>query len=180
MRPGPFYQSQGFTIMEMLAATALTSLLMIGVLAVMTSIAREHRAAAIRSQRGIETELMELLRWDLANATRIESGADRLVLSGHGVLDPQTQQPSMPRPCVVVYQVRQVNGRSWLSRQQSAADQSVPPSVAMVGSGVRNMQVLPADASANTGVSAAADSLRVRLTWDDPARPGLDTLLVLR
>ena len=82
---------RAFTILELLAATALTALLMVAVLHVVGAIGASRAALARQADLGAwRTDLLDLLRRDLANATKVSFGPDSITLIGHGALDPRT------------------------------------------------------------------------------------------
>lgn len=112
---------RAFTLLELLAATALAAVLMVVLLQVVASMARgkvvlERDAAADTAPW--QSDLLENLRWDLTNTVEGTAEPGRLRLSGHGSLDRATLEPEH-RPVNVSYAVEQRGGRSWLVRRQS-------------------------------------------------------------
>lgn len=112
---------RGFTAVELLAATALTAVLMVTLLHVIASIGR-GRDAMRRRDAGepLRSELLDALRWDLANARSATFGPSALFLVGHGSLDRDTLAPRHV-PVTVSYRVLRLGGRPWLVREQAPA-----------------------------------------------------------
>jgi hypothetical protein len=108
-----------FTIVELLAATALAAVLLGGLLLLTGALARSTRALDQVAQadewhRGV----VELLRRDLAAATRVELGDGKVTLRGHGEID-RLMGNATHRPATVAYeQARLEDGRMWLFRRQ--------------------------------------------------------------
>jgi hypothetical protein len=112
---------RAFTAVELLAATALTAVLMVTLLHVIGSIGRGREAMRRRDAgEPVRTELLDALRWDLANARSASFGASGLSLVGHGSLDRDTLAP-LHVPVTVSYRVLRLAGRSWLVREQAPA-----------------------------------------------------------
>jgi hypothetical protein len=170
----------------MLAAAALTALLMTALLQVVASIGRGRRALE-RSDHGPaaswRADLLESLRWDLTNARSAVFEPDRLTLTGHGALDPATLAPGH-EPVTVVYETDSLANRPWLVRRQSArggggsvgrpwSELLCPDVVAF--SVEPSVGGLPAPAAAPRAVPAA---VRVRVEWR--SGPPTDQLIVLR
>ncbi len=122
-RPAP-----GFTLIELLAASALTAVLMVGVLAVIADLG----AAGMEPTRALEADAtfeddalaawLSLLREDLEHAMDVDVPRPGvLVLTGYGALDGSRRERTH-RPVRVRYTVEEVGGRAWLVRRQAALD----------------------------------------------------------
>lgn len=130
-------RSSAFTMMEMLLATLLTVLLMMGVLAVLVQV---HPAADARSPSGslnhqpgqdawdgsIDVPRLDawadLLARDLANARRIDATRPGMIaMTGYCAIDGQTYE-LVHRPVRVVYRVERVDEQAWVIREQTALD----------------------------------------------------------
>jgi prepilin-type N-terminal cleavage/methylation domain-containing protein len=113
---------RAFTLLELLASTALAALLMLAVLRVVGSLGASRAALARQPQvqpwRG---DLVETLRRDLTNASQITFGPDSVTLVGHGSLDP-IDVTLGHQPVTVVYGLSSLHGRRWLVRRQSSRD----------------------------------------------------------
>jgi hypothetical protein len=113
---------KAFTILELLAATALTALLMVAVLQVIGSIGRTRAAMSRQSADGPwKADLLDALRRDLVNSSGIRYEANAVTLTGHAALDPLTLDP-VHEPVVVTYGVTTRANRTWLYRRQAPRD----------------------------------------------------------
>ena len=118
-RGGRAHSPPGFTLVELLAATALSAVLMLAVLQVLGSLGRsrvamERRAAAAAPWR---EDLTEMLRRDLGGATGVRYAANGIVLAGHAALRPGSLAPA-DEPVTVTYGLAEIHGRNWLCRRQ--------------------------------------------------------------
>jgi prepilin-type N-terminal cleavage/methylation domain-containing protein len=102
-----------FSLIEMLAALALGTLLMLAAMGVLRSLA--HFPAATITAQSPQTEVVRLLRWDLANARRFESTPDGVILWGLDSLDP-VDMTATHRPAKVIYRIADFAGVSSLMR----------------------------------------------------------------
>jgi len=123
-------EQRGFTLIELMLAVALSSLLMIGVLAVITQLG----AAAFKSNAESNTDTAvdalpdhvldnatHLLRDDLDHATRVDASHNRLVIESYHALEARRRE-RMHRPVRITYHVQQIAGNPWLVRTQRALD----------------------------------------------------------
>ncbi len=119
---------RGFTLLELVLASALSVVLMMGILAVLTDMSSDPetlikptRADAPATGRTFEA-WAKLLRDDMSHTHRIESsGPNRIVLRGSGALDARGRSRTH-RPVELVYELRKIDGRTWLVRRQRALD----------------------------------------------------------
>ncbi len=103
----------------MLAATALTALLMLAVFQVIGSIGRTRAAMAKQPETGFwRADLLDTLRRDLSNSDAIRYEAGGVTLIGHAALDRATLAPT-DEPVTVTYGITTLAGRSWLYRLQT-------------------------------------------------------------
>jgi hypothetical protein len=112
---------RAFTILELLAATALTALLMAAVLHVVGAIGASRAALARHAGAGAgawQTDLIDLVRRDMTNASKVTFRADGMTLTSHAALDAGTRE-FQHEPVTVVYGLSVIDGRSWLVRRQS-------------------------------------------------------------
>jgi prepilin-type N-terminal cleavage/methylation domain-containing protein len=116
----------GFTLVEILLAVTIATLLMAAVLAMLGGIGRDRRRLAARSESNRPAAAIELLRWDLTNAETISPMVDGVMLQGHGGIDPSSLEPNN-RLVRVTYRVRREGGASDLFREQRYLDDPVRP-----------------------------------------------------
>ncbi len=125
----------GFTLVEMLGATALAAVLILALLTTITTI-RRTQSALVDSTRGTgwPPGLQTSLTWDITHAVQVEGLHETLVIIGYGALDPITLAP-MHRLCRITYFVATANEPSrdshdsakdantrWLLRRQELLD----------------------------------------------------------
>ncbi|HSW49058.1 MAG TPA: hypothetical protein VLH09_02735 [Bryobacteraceae bacterium] len=182
-----------FTLIEVLAATALAGLLMLAILSVIASLGRSSAALPDQAAPARTAALLELLRWDLVHARRIHTQKDEFILEGFGALDRQGRSPEH-RPVRVTYRLQAAGQRQWLIRRQTGpADQRgqagswselLHPDVVAL-----DLQLLPEKAGAGAGTEGIrpANGLievpsAVRLVIRGPMAevPLVDQVIVLR
>ena len=113
-RSGP--RRAALTLVELLAATVLSALLMILVAGILRSITRQQAWVASEAGRSPAVVVVgDLLERDLDNARHIATGAGRLRLRGLLAEDPSTHLPTHRR-AEVVYEVRRLAGHRCLIR----------------------------------------------------------------
>ncbi|MCY2929862.1 MAG: prepilin-type N-terminal cleavage/methylation domain-containing protein [Planctomycetota bacterium] len=161
----------GLTLVELLAALAVMTLLTVA--AVNTTLAitralpasvRAHAAAARRAA------LEALLEADVVNADkyRLEGGA--LWLETQNLLDGESLE-GRRRPAVVTYRIINIQGRPWLVRGQTAGMD--PQTGELVCPGVRGIDLLDADDPdrGDRWRRIPAEPVIV-IDFDDPGEPG--------
>jgi len=114
---------RAFTILELLAATALAALLMLAVFHVVGTLGASRAAVAATSGNGatVRGDLLDTLRRDLAGATQVSFRANGMTLTGHGSLDRATLL-ARQEPVLVDYGLVVIGGRRWLVRRQGPRD----------------------------------------------------------
>lgn len=197
---------RGFTLLELMLATVLMSVLMIGVLAVLTQVLRpaggqNERAKALG---GIDAGWVGVMRGDLLQARAVQSGESRIELMGYVGLDPATGERTQ-RPARVAYHLAEdIAGRSWLVRSETPMDTGGKPTTRheLLGGGVTRFtltpprvgttdRLSPAPASGPASGAGAAgggapmglpadEAWRLRLWAGDQADPAVDRVLVVR
>jgi type II secretory pathway pseudopilin PulG len=148
-----------FTLVEMLVAVIVASMLTAGVLAAVAGIARDRqRLARIDAAAPVSPHVIDLLRRDLTNATAIVPSPESLILEGHGGIDPQSLAANN-RFARVTYRIRHAAGRSDLVREQRYLDDAVRPEpwAEWVAAGVTHVTVSP-------GPSPSQVTLRIETT----------------
>ncbi len=180
---------RGFTIIELLAASALAALLTLAGFRVIASINRSNAAMAKQESIAPDTAvIIELLRRDLVHARYIKAARNTLSLAGHGGVSP-ADYSATHLPALIVYRVQRVGSRPWLVREQGSLVPGRPraPWMELVWPGVATLEfqsLAPAETSAVAGIGidrppgfAAAPS-RVRLVIRQPSgEPLLDEVI---
>ena len=115
--------SSGMTLVELLAATVLSTLLMGAVLGLLASITRSQRT--ILKDHGVQdlwqTRLQELLEWDLQNSRSLSSLPNGVQLEGFAGRDFSTGSP-LHCPCRIAYEIVEDGDRKHLIRRESHTD----------------------------------------------------------
>jgi type II secretory pathway component PulJ len=166
----------GFTLIEVLLASIIAVVLIGGMLLMLSSLARDRARLQARTDVQRSDRMLELLRWDLANASKVSSQTNLLTLEGYGGID-RAHRVGTNRAARVVYRVRRDGVRSALVREQRFVDDpiSAQPWTEMVANGATRLIVTSsaspdgaaaADASSTT-VSAAPALVRVRVEFAD-------------
>lgn len=111
-----------FTLVEVLSATALMSILMVGLIHVIGSLSPAAQAEVVASADSQNTEemLVKLIESDLSHAHAVRQIGESLVLGGHHHLTAGGLR--LHRPVRVVYEVKSLEGKSILVRRQEALD----------------------------------------------------------
>ncbi|NJL32449.1 MAG: prepilin-type N-terminal cleavage/methylation domain-containing protein [Phycisphaerales bacterium] len=122
---------RGFTLVELLMASALATMLMVGVLAVISQLARPSSIKVspvdltIKAPLVSETELdawARLLRDELAQMVRlVRLSGNELELIGYQALQGNERQVTH-RPVRVRYELVEIDGRKHVIREQKALD----------------------------------------------------------
>ena len=163
---------EGFTLIEMLLATAIFALLLGGLLQIMSGLARDTKTMrGVKDERG-DRNVASLIQWDLTNADQMIDGsrpADStqsppIVLVGHGGIDRQSLQPDQRLARVVYELVPGPDGACTLWRRQSYLDDPVRPATwgEVVCSGVTHFSIM----------SDSAPALSTRVTLDVEMQAG--------
>jgi len=163
---------RGFTLVELLAATALSAVLMLAVLQVIGSLGRS-RAPRAGQAMPADADLVELLRHDLAQSTEIRYATSAFTLIGCADIAPGERVASH-QPVTVTYSLMPLQGRSWLVRRQTARNTRSmdAPSIELVWPDVTGLEVRPSGtpvvATATAGASQPVPAaVVVRLVSSD-------------
>lgn len=114
-----FKQRQGFTLVELLAAILLTTLLTTSLIGVIRAMNQQRKlTTGEHALEGWKLQLRQRLHTDLSNARRMAVTEGQLTLLGYGSHDADTGVATH-RPCEVVYRLESLGGRNWLIRQES-------------------------------------------------------------
>ena len=112
-------RSTGFTLIELVAATALTAVLAITAMYVIASLRQRPQADSSLSTPSAWTEqLRDRVRWDLTQAVALRLDPAGMVMAGYGSIDAVTREPTH-RPVTVSYSLKSLAGHSWLIREQT-------------------------------------------------------------
>ncbi len=180
---------QGFTIIELLAASALAALLTLAGFRVIASINRSNAEMAKQESAAPDTAaVVELLRSDLVHARYIRTARNTLSLAGHGGLNP-VDHSATHLPALIVYRVQRVGSRLWLVREQASLVRGRPraPWRELVWPGVSMLEfqsLAPAEPIAVAGIGIdrppgfTAAPPRVRIIVRKPSgEPLLDEVI---
>ena len=172
---------RGFTLLELLLATVLSSMLIVGVLMVLTNLTGGDMAAGIgvgtpagdaRNRAEAVDRWTALLRKDLIHARHVGTPRDNvLTLAGYSGLHGPARERAH-RPVRVQYAIHQIDGRFWLVREQAAQDVLTNRHVQrdLVCTGVRRFEIarLPAiEESASPDEMTDRFRWRLRVWWGD-------------
>ena len=185
--------TRAFTLIEQLAALALSGLFLFAALAVLGIISRDHDAAAHVDDLAPLERTAELIQRDLSGAQRLRIGHNQFSMSGFCGIDPATLGPRH-LPVRVTYRVQETNGELNLIRRQEALDvlsnRNVWSELVCRGiSGIELRMILPTQRPATQPAPSrfgSADgqivpaALRLLLRPADDHRPGLDRVLCIR
>ncbi len=174
--------ARAFTLLELLVATALSTVLMIGVLAVVADLGAPEVAAGIAEEAGAAggDEALDawvgLLREDLAHAHSIDaSKANEVVLMGYGALDGRARERTH-RPVLVLYKIERIDGRPWLIRRQAVLDVLTNQNVQrdLVCCGVTRFELIGLGGMAGTGEIRTLNAGAIGTTGGTDAGGGVE------
>lgn len=193
---------RGFTLIEMMAATALAAIMMVAVISVVSALARHDTVSlADTHDADVRHRLTSVIARDLRHAEYFDSEDNRLTLAGPVSLDPVSLSPTH-RPAVVTYEVTEYAGRDWLLRTQVDPESRALDNrwAQLVCDGVRGLSIhhgptatgLVGPAEAEEGTDASNDSrldrtlavpvetVTLTVTYSDAAQPASSTTLMLQ
>jgi prepilin-type N-terminal cleavage/methylation domain-containing protein len=185
---------KGFTLLEMLLATALMSVLMVGVLAVISTLEPASGVNGLALAEGsLPVEAFDawvtLLREDLSHSRDARLKENLFELSGYLGLDARNRQRTH-HPARVEYRLEKLGGRQWLVRVQTALDEATNENVRrdLVCCGVTRFAITRVS---NTHSEPMDGALSVPRNWqdvggvwrlcvwtDDREQPGYDRLMI--
>lgn len=185
---------RGFTLLELLLASVLLALLMVGVMSVITHVVQPAEAVAqqgaARSKIDSAQAFADLLRDDLQQASVIdEVGARAIAFTGLCGLDPVTSERAQ-RPVRVRYFIEEVDGTAWVFRSEQALHGEAKRDArrALVCTGVTRFDLIAPQRDALQEGEAGDDAerpsdavwrLRVWGGGDDDEQPTVDRQVVL-
>ena len=111
-------RNSAFTLVELLAATALSTLLFLAALSVIHTLGPATRVEKEESHAWTLAARQQL-EWDLNNAAILKQDEHGLILGGYGALDPQSMT-AVHLPVLVTYALRDIENQRWLVREQTS------------------------------------------------------------
>ena len=172
---------KAFTLLELLACTALTALLMLAILKIVASLGASRAALARQPQvQPWRADLLDTLRRDLTNASQVTFQADGITLVSHASLDPADLTLGH-QPATVAYALTTLHGRTWLVRRQSPRDtlSNTAPFAELLCPDVTIFSIRPGTALITTS-NAIPVPPTVIVSIDSPTGPIVNQTLVLR
>ena len=110
---------RGFTLVELLAAILLTTLLTTSLMGVIRAMNQQRKLTmGEHPLEGWKLQLRQRLLSDLSNTRRLGVTDGRLTLLGYASRDAEAGVATH-RPCEVVYRLESLAGRTWLIREES-------------------------------------------------------------
>ncbi|MBS3822135.1 MAG: hypothetical protein GVY24_05085 [Planctomycetes bacterium] len=141
--------ARGFTLLELLLATMLTVIVMVGVMAVVVRIAQpldpRDRSPGPQDQARQSPPIdrwLRVLRTDLAHAKNIQTAENKITLTGYAALSDRGRGPTH-RPAKITYQLQTTNRRCWIIRRQQWLDELTSDNVQcdLIGAGVSRFKL---------------------------------------
>ena len=110
--------------MELLVAGVIAALLVGGMALMLGGLARDRARLQARTGAGHADQMLDLIRWDLTNATSMLAQPDLVTFEGFGGIDRNTMVATN-RAARVVYRIRRDGIRSALVREQRFLDDPI-------------------------------------------------------
>jgi len=108
---------RAFTMVELLIASALAGMLILGVLAAITNLGRTEQQQQKAERASLPTHVIDLIRSDLVHADEMRVRDEQIELRGRLGIDRDSVQVNH-MPAVVRYAIIHVNEQPWLIRRQ--------------------------------------------------------------
>ena len=137
-------RARAFTMIEMLLACVLFTLLTVGVLSVLSHLSRDQQVLSSRNQNETQIlgeRLVNVLRLDLLRGSQAatDHAGNVLIIDGVGEMDPLDHRPRN-RPARINYRLAKAGTNSWLIREQlSEGSKWIEPLMC----GVKKVTVVP-------------------------------------
>jgi type II secretory pathway component PulJ len=147
----------GLTLLEMIAALALATILLVSTIAIFRAINRTDKEAqqlALGNDFWL-TEVDSKLQLDLQNATDMRLDRASLELQGPCYLSEDSNQPTT-QTAYVRWSIQEIGNRSWLVRTQTEIDSTTnnEPTLQLIAANIEVFNVFPSGR-----VDSAADRL---------------------
>lgn len=170
---------RGLTAVELLVATTLAAMLLVGILGVLTTLHTHSRELMQDARTQPWSQLLaDGLRRDLSNARQMTVAHNRLVLTGY--LGTRAAGHGTLRAAEVTYQVVSVGDYLCLVRDERPLGEvsNLLPTRQLVATGITHFQcVLPGGAHADDRFTGALPaSCRVRFYDDSSTHPAADVV----
>lgn len=112
-------QQRGFTLVELLAAILLTTLLTTSLMGVIRAMNQQRKlTTGEHALEGWKLQLRQRLLSDFSNARRMGVTEGRLTLLGYCSRNAEAGVATH-RPCEIVYRLESLAGRNWLIREEN-------------------------------------------------------------
>jgi len=173
-------RSEGLTLVEMLAALAISAALAAAAMGAAAHLSRSGRMLeAGRDRAALETGLERLLAGDVRNADRWAVLGDGIALRTTARLDPKDLE-MRHLPSEVSYRIRRIAGHGWLTKRQRSAN--APDHVELVCRGASRIRLIcDGEEQENSRKWRAMPArLEIIVTLDDPDRSKLRFAYTLR
>ena len=180
-------RNNAFTLLELMLATVLSVMLMVGVMGVVGQIRHSAAIGPSTSQSSALDEALDawvrLLREDLNQTTQpVTSKSNELALIALGGLDAGRLERTH-RPACIVYRLASIGGRSWLVRSQTLLDVPADHAVQhdLICCGVIRFELIRSVADVPTQPEAAEPGIvwRLRAWTATQETPSFDRILAV-
>ncbi|HCD32464.1 MAG TPA: hypothetical protein DER01_08640 [Phycisphaerales bacterium] len=140
------FHRRGFTIMELLIASTLAAILMVGILFATTQQAKQVQRLQTQTSPLHFDTVIQMLRSDLMLATACKVTEDQIQLQGYMQLNSKTQSQTQ-KPAHVIYRLVAIGNDHWLIRhQRDPSSLTLQDSSAnLLCKGITSMQLLASE-----------------------------------
>ena len=164
---------EALTLIELLAALAIVSVLTAGAFRVTGQLSRSGKVIQARQDSStLETGLKNLLAADVHHADRYKSDVSKLSFEMHASLDAKTLE-IRHIPSNVTYEIRSFEGRNWLVRTQKLTN--LPLHTELVCPDVSKIVLKDSGGRSSTrrGWKAMPDKTTIEIHFENSHRPEL-------
>lgn len=176
---------RGFTLIEVLATTLLASLLMLAVMSVITSIARDQKQMDARGNESlVPRRLLAVIREDLENTRELTRQSGQIVLDGFNARDAQANPTHLPSR--ITYLIRTDGYESWLVReeQHESTDSPAPITLELLLPNIASFDIVSVGRSSTQAGSnddhRIGNSVALRFTFKGKTASTFAQTLVLK